>query len=69
MTTFDDKAKGKANQGVGAAREKVGDVTGNDSMQAKGARQHAKGDAQEAVGKAKDSVNKATEKVKTALDL
>lgn len=69
MTTFDDKAKAKLNQGVGSTREKVGDFTGADGMKAKGARQHAKGDAQEAVAKAKDSVNEATEKVKTALDL
>ena len=69
MTTVDDKAKAKFNQGSGATREKVGDLTGADGMKAKGARQHAKGDAQESVAKAKDSVNEAKNKVKTALDL
>ncbi|HMO96288.1 MAG TPA: CsbD family protein [Tepidiformaceae bacterium] len=53
--TMDDKMKGKANRAAGAVREKAGDVTGNEEMEAKGKAQNAKGRAQEATGKAKDA--------------
>ena len=50
------KVKGKTNEAVGAARRKAGDVTGNESMEAKGAAQQAKGKAQQAYGDAKKKV-------------
>ena len=58
-----DKIKGKANEMVGAARRKTGDVTGNEEMEAKGAAQQGKGKAQGALGEAKDKVNDLKEKV------
>ena len=62
-----NKLKGKANQAVGAAREKAGDLVGNESMEAKGRAQHAKGDAQEATGKLEGEIAVASDKVKDAL--
>ncbi len=62
----ENKAKGKGNQAVGAAREKVGDVTGNDEMKAKGRSQHMKGDSQETLGKAEGAVKDAAGAVKDA---
>jgi uncharacterized protein YjbJ (UPF0337 family) len=59
-----EKVKGKTNELVGAARRKTGDVTGNESMEAKGAAQQAKGKGQEAVGEAKDMLNDAKDKLK-----
>ena len=66
-TSTENKIKGNVNQAVGAAREKAGDLTGKEDMQAKGAAQHAKGDAQEAVGNVQGAVHSATEKLKDAV--
>lgn len=62
-----NKIKGNVNQAVGATREKAGDLTGNEEMEANGAAQHAKGDVQEAVGNVQDSAHSATKKVKAAV--
>ena len=62
-----NKIKGNVNQAVGATREKAGDLTGNEELEAKGAAQHAKGDAQEAVGNVQGAVHSATEKLKDAV--
>ena len=59
-----DKTKGKANELVGAARKKAGEMTGNEEMEAKGAAQQAKGDAQQAAGKMKDAAKKAADSVR-----
>lgn len=48
--------QGKAKQAMGAAKQKVGDVTGNREMEAKGAAKRAEGKLQEGVGKTKDAV-------------
>ena len=56
--------KGKANEVAGAARRKVGDMTGNEKMEAKGAGQQTKGKGQQAVGSAKDAAKKAVDAVK-----
>lgn len=58
-----DKLKGKANEVAGATRRKTGDVTGNESMEAKGAAQQAKGKAQQAVGEAKSKADDLQDKV------
>jgi len=62
-----NKLKGKANQAAGAAREKLGDVSGNEQMERRGREQHAKGDAQEALGKAQDQANRAKKQAKDAV--
>ncbi|MGB4861338.1 MAG: CsbD family protein [Tepidiformaceae bacterium] len=53
-----DNIKGKANEAVGAARKKAGEMTGNEEMEAKGAAQETKGEAQQALGKGKDALKK-----------
>lgn len=66
MGNMNDKMKGKANQAAGAVREKVGDVTNNEEMEAKGKAQHFKGDAQEAKGKLKDAGDNVKDAAKSA---
>lgn len=58
-----DKVKGKTNEAVGAARRNAGDITGNESMEAKGAGQEMKGKGQGVVGEAKDKLGDLKDKV------
>lgn len=58
-----DKVKGKTNELVGAGRRKTGDVTGNESMESKGAAQESKGKGQQVVGAVKDKVEDLKDKV------
>ena len=58
-----DKAKGKTNEVVGGARQKAGEMTGNESMESKGAAQQLKGKGQGVMGSAKDKVNDLKDKV------
>jgi len=46
--SFMDKAKDKAEQLIGAAKEKVGDLTGNESLKVEGQAEQASGHVQEA---------------------
>jgi len=54
-----DKVKGATNEGVGKAKQGIGNAVGNDKMKVEGAVQEAKGDAQQAMGHAKDTIKKA----------
>ena len=58
-----DKVKGKTNEVVGGARQKAGEMTGNESMEAKGAAQQTKGKGQGMMGAAKDKVSDLKDKV------
>lgn len=58
-----DKVKGKTNEMVGAARKKTGEMTGNESMESKGAAQEMKGKGQGMMGSAKDKVSDLKDKV------
>lgn len=58
-----DKVKGKANEMVGGVRRKTGEMTGNESMEAKGAAQQMKGKGQGMVGSARDKVSDLKDKV------
>ena len=49
-----DKAKNKAEELVGDAKEKIGEVTGNDSLEAEGKRDQASGNIKQAGEKIKD---------------
>ena len=51
-----DRVEGKANEAAGAARKKVGQVLGNEQMQAEGAVQEAKGKLQTVIGKVKEEL-------------
>lgn len=58
-----DKVKGKTNEMVGAARKKTGEITGNESMESKGAAQEMKGKGQGMMGSAKDKVSDLKDKI------
>ena len=49
-----DKAKNKLEEVTGDAKEKIGDATGNESLQAEGKRDQAKGNVKQAGEKIKD---------------
>lgn len=53
--TAGEKAKAKAEQAEGKAKEALGNVTGNDRMAAEGQAEKSTGDAREAKEKAKDA--------------
>lgn len=59
----EDKIKGKVNELAGGARRKVGDMTDNEEMEAKGTEQQYKGKAQGAVGAVKDKAEDLKDKV------
>lgn len=49
-----DTVKGKAKQIAGSVKSKVGEVTGNRSLQAEGLKDRAVGTIQEKLGQARD---------------
>jgi uncharacterized protein YjbJ (UPF0337 family) len=49
--------EGAGKQAVGAIKEVIGKVSGNEKLQAEGAVEKAMGSAQSTVGKAQDKVN------------
>ncbi|MGI5291424.1 CsbD family protein [Nonomuraea polychroma] len=53
-----DKGRGKAEEVKGMAKERVGDVTDNESLQARGKVEKAKGNLRQAKEKAKDAFKK-----------
>ncbi len=55
-----ERIEGTTQKGVGALKEGVGKVLGNEKLQAEGIADKVEGAAKEAVGKAKDAVHKAT---------
>ncbi|RKQ71474.1 uncharacterized protein YjbJ (UPF0337 family) [Litorimonas taeanensis] len=50
--------KGKANELVGKAKEKFGELTDDTSLEAKGKAQQLKGKVQNSIGDAKDAAEK-----------
>jgi uncharacterized protein YjbJ (UPF0337 family) len=56
---IDDKARNQAEELKGAAREKIGDATDNESMQAEGARDKAAARAKQAGENVKDAARDA----------
>jgi uncharacterized protein YjbJ (UPF0337 family) len=58
-----DRIKGAANQVKGSIKQGVGELLGDQKLQAEGAADKAKGKVQSAVGGAKDAVRDAAEKV------
>lgn len=50
-----DKAKGKAEEAKGVAKERLGDVTGDESLQARGRAEKAKATLKQAKEKVKDA--------------
>jgi uncharacterized protein YjbJ (UPF0337 family) len=64
LMSFLDKAKDKAEQLVGDAKEKIGELTGNDSLRAEGQGEQAAGHVKEAGHDLKDKAAGAAEDVK-----
>lgn len=61
MGEHEDKVKGKAKEATGSVREKAGDMTGNEEMEAEGKAQKAEGKLEglkgDAKGKTKEMVD------------
>jgi uncharacterized protein YjbJ (UPF0337 family) len=56
-----DRLKGMGNQVKGEVKKTVGELTGNERMEAEGHLDKAKGKIQEKVGEAKDAVRDAVD--------
>jgi uncharacterized protein YjbJ (UPF0337 family) len=54
-----NRVNGTIDEAVGITKRKVGELTGNLSLQVKGVAQQAKGKLENAVGKVKDSVDES----------
>ena len=62
-----DEAGGKWEQAKGTVKDKVGEVTGDESLEAEGEAQNAGGEAQESWGKFKRGVSNAVDSVGDAI--
>ena len=58
---YEDELKGKGKQVKGAAKEKLGKLTGDRELQERGTDERFKGKVQEKVGKARRKVGEAVE--------
>ena len=63
----DDEAKGKWEQTKGTVKDKVGEITGNDRLEAEGEAQNAAGEGQETWGKFKRGVSETVDSVGEAI--
>ncbi len=62
-----DKVKDKAEQLIGEAKEKIGHMTGNESLENAGKRDHLSGEANEAGHDLRDKAAGAVDDVKNTL--
>jgi uncharacterized protein YjbJ (UPF0337 family) len=62
-----DRVEGKAKEATGWAKDKAGEMTDNEDLEARGEAERAEGKAQGAVGKVKDAARDATDAVKDKL--
>ncbi len=68
MSIFnDDEVKGKYDQAKGTVKEKVGEATGSERLEAEGEADHASGEAQETWGKFKRGVSDTVDSVGEAV--
>ena len=63
-----DEVKGKYEQAKGTVKDKAGELTGDEKLEAEGEAQHAKGEVQEGWGKVKRDVSNAVEDVADAIN-
>ena len=63
-----DEIKGKYEQVKGTIKDKVGEATGNERLEAEGEAQHAEGEVQETWGKAKRKVANVIDDVADAVN-
>jgi uncharacterized protein YjbJ (UPF0337 family) len=61
---MNDEFKHKAEEGLGAAKSKLGDVTDDESLQAEGERDQAEANVKQAGDKLKDAVDKVKDAFK-----
>jgi uncharacterized protein YjbJ (UPF0337 family) len=64
----DDEAKGKWEQAKGTIKDKVGEVTGDEELEAEGEVQHAEGEAQESWGSVKRGVSDVVHDIGDAIN-
>ncbi|WP_406288535.1 CsbD family protein [Embleya sp. NBC_00896] len=62
----DDNIRNKAEKATGRAKEKVGDVTGDEDLRAEGQEQQGAAKAREVADEAKDKATEAINKIKGA---
>lgn len=62
-----DEVKGKAEQAKGAVKEKVGQMTGDENLEADGQEDKAIGKARETIGTARRKVEEVKDEVKSRL--
>lgn len=62
-----DEVKGKFEKAKGYVKDKAGELTGNERLEAEGEAQRAKGEAQETWGKFKRGVSEAVDSVGEAI--
>jgi uncharacterized protein YjbJ (UPF0337 family) len=62
-----DRIEGKMKEGTGWAKDKAGEATGNEDLEARGEAERSEGKAQNAWGKAKDAVKDAADSVKDTI--
>ena len=63
-----DEVEGKWEKAKGTIKDKAGELTGNDRLEAEGEAQHAGGEVQEGWGKFKRGVSNAVEDVADAIN-
>ena len=63
-----DEVKGKFEQAKGTVKDKAGELTGNERLEAEGEAEHAKGEVREGWGKVKRNVSNAVEDVAEAIN-
>jgi uncharacterized protein YjbJ (UPF0337 family) len=56
-----EEVKGKMDQGIGQAKEALGNVTGNPDTQAEGENQQAQGKARESIGRVRDAAGNSAD--------
>jgi uncharacterized protein YjbJ (UPF0337 family) len=62
-----DRLEGKVKEGTGWAKDKAGELTGNEELEARGEAERTEGKAQGAVGKVKEAAGDAVDAVKDAI--
>ncbi|MFC4942296.1 CsbD family protein [Pseudonocardia sp. GCM10023141] len=63
--SFIDKAKHKAEEVIGEVKEKVGELTGNESLEAEGKKDQVTGNVKQAGDSVKDAASNVADKFKS----
>ena len=64
-----DKAKGHSKEIIGSVKEKIGNVIGNETLEAEGYAQNAEGKKDRLKGEIKESFEEAKDKLKAGVEL